>query len=49
MQEENDDAAKVAYMTRAVQEAGDILMEPDLMQQDLAEAIEWAKGKTRKT
>ena len=46
MQEENDDAAKVAYMTRAAQEAGDIMMEPAPMQQDLAEAIEWAKGKT---
>ena len=46
MQEETDDAAKVAYMTRAMQEAGDIVMEPGLVEQDLAEAIEWARGRT---
>ena len=41
-----DDTAKVAYMTRAVEDAADVVKEPDLMDPDLIQAVEWARGKT---
>ena len=41
-----DDAAKVSYMTKAVEEAADVVKEPELMDPDLIQAVDWARGRT---